>query len=609
VLAAVLLIGLVALLYAPVRTYDFVAFDDPQYVSENPHVGGGLDGADVAWAFTHQHAGYWIPLVWLSYMLDVEIWGGGPGGFHVTNVVLHAANVVLLFALLFRLTGRAGAAFVVAALFAVHPLHVESVAWITERKDVLSTLFLLLTLWLYVGYVRSRTPIRYAAMTASFALGLLAKPMLVTVPFVMLLLDFWPLRRAPTSAERPTRAAGAPMPWRALVDEKLPLFALALAAAVIAFVTQRAGGAVGGLETYPAGYRVSNAIVSYAAYLWKMIWPTRLSVYYSRPAPIPVAHVVSASAVLLALTALALVTVRKRPYVAVGWFWYLITLIPVIGIVQVGLQSMADRFTYVPLIGIYTAIVWAVDDLLSARAPRPVRVALAVTVIAAAATTARRQLPIWKDSVALWTRATETVLGMDSYRAHMSLGEVLARQGRTAEARGHYTEAARLQPDSFDAHHKLGLLLADAGDYERAAREFRESVRVQPADATARSNLGLALWRAGQLGAASQELLEAVRLAPDLPEAHNNLGALLAEQGKDAEAIPHLAEAARLKPDFELAHVNLAVSLARTGRIEEAEREFRRTLEINPNNEIARRAVAELERGRKEGAPRPRTTD
>jgi len=383
--------------------------------------------------------------------------------------------------------------------------------------------------------------------------------------------------------------------------EKLPFVALGVAAMALTVAAQRDIGAITTMTALAWPHRIANALVSYVTYLWKTLWPTDLAVFYPYPATIQASAVMLAVAVLVALSVIAWRMRRTRPYITFGWCWYVGTLVPMIGLVQVGSHARADRFTYVPLIGIYVAIVWTAGDLLSARADRAVPAALATAAIAAAAIAARQQLPVWKDSVAMWTRATETVLGMDSYRAHMALGDVLARQGRTDEAHGHYTEAARLQPDSFDAHHNLGLLLATIGDYEGAEREFRESVRVKPADATGHTNLGLALWRAGQLDGALQELREAVRLEPDLPEAHNNLGALLAELGKDAEAIPHLADAARLRPDFELAHVNLAVSLARTGRMEEAEREFHRTLEINPNNEIAKHAVDELGRRRKGG--------
>ncbi len=567
------LIAITLAVYAPVRHYDFVQIDDPVQVSENPQVAAGLTWSGVAWAFTSARAGYWMPLVWLSHMLDVRLYGMQPGPHHVTNLALHVACTLLLFGLLLSLTRATFRSAFVAALFAVHPLHVESVAWITERKDVLSTLFWMLTLLAYVSWARRGGWTRYMLVVALFALGLMAKPMLVTLPLVMLLLDVWPLGRVRLGAafsETGAKAGraggaggGAGGTWRALLWEKLPLFALAGAGAIVAFVTQQQSGAVSNLQVYPLGLRVENALVSYVAYIGKMLWPARLAVLYPHPASIPAAPVVGAVVVLAGISLIVMRLARRRPYLAVGWLWYLVTLLPVIGLVQVGVQAMADRFTYVPLIGLFIMAAWAVPDLLSrssfARRAVPVVAAL---VVVACAWSASAQVRYWQDSVTLWTRTTELTLNMDAYHAHMSLGTVLLDKSRLDEAAGHFSEAVRLNPGSAESQNGLATVLQRQGRIDQAIVHYREALRLQPAVA----------------------------------EVHNNLGAMLAQQGRFDEAIVHLSEAARLKPDFELAHLNLALAFTRTGRMQEAQREFNEVLRINPANELARRAVGELRR-------------
>lgn len=559
----VALIALNLAVFAPVRHFDFVQIDDPVQVSENAQVAGGLTWAGAAWAFTTAHAGYWMPLVWLSHMADVQLYGMNAGPHHVTNLLLHIASTLLLFGLLWRITGAVGRSAFVAALFAVHPLHVESVAWITERKDVLSTLFWMLTMWAYVAYVRRPGRARYLLAAVSFALGLMAKPMLVTLPFVLLLLDVWPLGRVMIRAggAGKTGRAGA---WRALVWEKLPLLALAAAAGVVAFLTQQQAGAVSNLQVYSPGLRVGNAFVSYVAYIGKMFWPARLTVFYPFPDSIPAASVAGAIALLAVVSFVVMRLGARRPYLAVGWLWYLVTLLPVIGVVQVGVQAMADRFTYVPLVGLFIVIAWSVPDALAARsvARRVAVPVVAVLVVLACAWTARAQVAYWKDSVTLWTRTIELTLNMDAYHAHMSLGAVLRDQGRFDEAAGHFSEAVRLNPGSAESHNDLATVLQRQGKVDRAIVHYREALRLQPA----------------------------------LAEVHNNLGAVLAGQGRFDEAVVHFSEAARLKPDLEIAHVNLALAFARTGRAQDALREFNEVLRINPANELARRAVGELRR-------------
>lgn len=597
---SIALVAVTLAVFAPVRNYGFIALDDPLYVSENPHVSGGLTWEGVTSAFTSTRGGFRIPLVWLSYMAEVECFGPGAGPHHVTNVILHIANCLLLFGLLRRMTGATGRSAVVAALFAVHPLHVESVAWVTERKDVLSTLFLMLAIRAYVEYVRRPGRVRYLVVSGAFALGLMAKPMIVTLPFLLLLLDVWPLGRLSPGAEAGRKdAVKSGANWPRLILEKLPLLAMAAVTGAITVLAQRATGAMSGLEAIPVGLRVENALVSYVAYIGQMVWPAGLSGFYALPAAVSAWKAAAAALALALVTAAAVRAAPRRPYLFVGWFWYLIALSPVIGILQAGLQARADRFTYVPLVGLFIMVAWGVPDMvsrLSVRrgANRVVLPAAAAMAILACAVSARAQVRYWSDSVAFWTRALEVTLSVDSYRAHMALGAILQQQDRLDEAIGHFSEAARLRPDSAEAQHGLGLSLGRQGKVPEAVAALMEAVRLKPGSAEAQRDLGFGLSRQGRTADAVAHYEEAIRLKPGLPDVHNNLGVLLGEQGRMAEALPHFAEAARLKPDFEQARLNLAIALAQTGRPGEALAEFREVLRINPDNAMARRAVMAL---------------
>jgi hypothetical protein len=548
ILVVLVLAALTVAVYAPVGRFDFVQLDDPAYVTENPHVLGGLTLDGLAWAFTTGHAANWHPVTWLSHMLDVQLFGVDAGAHHLTSLALHAANTLLLFGLLALLTGALWRSALVAALFAVHPLHVESVAWVAERKDVLSAFFLLLTLWAYAGFVRSVGPaataagetagrsrrVYYALMLVAFALGLMAKPMLVTLPFVLLLLDVWPLERlnAAWRGERRLEAnAGSPRrpatgsskaggttrrskdrPAEAgtlgsvallktawpLVREKLPLFVMAAASSIVTLVVQQRGGAVTPFEVYPFSLRLQNAVVSIAAYLRDAVWPVGLTVLYPFPAAVPADQVAISLAVLAVISLVAYRLARREPYLIVGWLWYLGTLVPVAGLVQVGVQARADRYTYVPLIGIFIMVAWGLGAIVG-RHPRLRMVvsAAAIGAIVGCAVTARAQASYWTDSVALWTRATMVTLHVDEFEAHMSLGTTLGNQGRVDEAREHFAEAARLRPESDAAHCSLGIALARSGRLRDAARELNEALRLHPGNQAARRALD-GLSRRGQ---------------------------------------------------------------------------------------------------------------
>jgi Tfp pilus assembly protein PilF len=551
------LIALIAFIYAPVRLFDFVPLDDPAYVSQNPHVLGGLTWQSVSWAFTSRRASYWIPLTWLSYMLEVQVFGVQAGVQHVTNVLLHTINALLLFTWLRRTTGALGRSAFVAALFAVHPLHVESVAWITERKDVLSTCFLLLALLAYTAYARRPSRARYLTVCLLFLAGLLSKPMLVTLPFVLLLCDVWPLARLPLDAH--TRDARARR-W-AVVWEKWPLVAIAAGASVVAYRMQDLGGATITNDIFPPALRAANAVVSYVLYLGQTIWPARLYVLYPYPLSIPAWQTAGAIAVLAMVTIMALRRAASRPYLAMGWLWYVGTLVPVIGLVQAGLQPRADRFTYIPLIGLFIALAWGVTALAARwRTPRLVLVASGVLATLACTAMARHQVEFWKDGVALWTHAVELTPPADAAQAQLELGTALMGQGRHREAITHYTEAIRAKPDFSGAHAMLGIVLVQEGRKAEAQAEYEETLRLDPS----------------------------------IPEIHNNLGALLASDGKFAEALPHFQDAVRLRPNFEFAVANLGVALARLGRRDEAIEALRAALRLNPSNAQAQYVLEQL---------------
>jgi protein O-mannosyl-transferase len=581
---AVSIVGPVAILiianlvvFAPVRHFEFVSFDDPSYVSENPRVAEGLTWRGVGWAFNGEHAGYWIPLTWLSYMSDVEAMGVGPGGHHVTNVLLHVLNALLLFGLLRHVTGASGRSLFVATLFAIHPLHVESVAWITERKDVLSTLFLMTALWAYVAYVRRPSAVRYAAVAASFACGLLAKPMLVTLPFLLVLLDIWPLGRlvlGPRDA-RLARSGASRVTWARALGEKLPLAAMSVAASLVTIAAQQRAGAVAELEIVGPGVRAATALTASASYMWKTIWPAGLAAFYPYDAAVRPWDVGLA---VLALAGLSVLAARlfRHPYVLVGWLWYLVSLVPVIGLVQVGNQSMADRFTYVPLIGLFIAVSWGVPALFPRR--NRVIAAMAVAVVAAFAVVAGAQVQTWKNDETLWTHALDVI--PDNYFAHNSLGRLLYEQGQTTAAAQHFSEAVRLAPRFYDGRNNLGLVLLAQGRLDDAIAQFREAIRLSPT-AEALNGLSAALAKRGDLEEAERWGLEAVRLKPGLAEAHFNLGLTTARQGRLDDALGHYLQARRLQPALVPVHQAIGETLTRLGRLDEAAAAFRDALRLD----------------------------
>lgn len=585
------LVVLTIAVFDRVRDHDFVTWDDGPYVTENTIVQGGLTAKGLVWAWTAPTAPYWHPLTWMSHMLDVELFGLDAGGHHLTSLAIHVINSLLLCLLLVHLTGSAGRSAFVAALFAIHPLHVESVAWIAERKDVLSTLFLLLTIGAYGWYARRPGWGRYAAVFLVFALGLAAKPMLVTMPLLLLLLDIWPLGRGSSS-------------WPHLLLEKLPLVVVAVAVGVATYFIQQRIGAMAGFERLPLEHRLANAAMSYVKYILLMFWPTGLAAFYPYPRALPSMWLLATALIaLVAGSVAAVLSFRRRPYVFVGWFWYVIALLPVIGIVQVGEQAMADRFTYVPLIGLFVILAWLLPEplgrLFRHRAAAPV---LGLTLIVAGAAAARAQVEHWRNGRTLWERALTVT--RDNYYAHSALGALLADEGLVTEAVAHQVEALRIRPSDPDAHNELGKVLAEQGNLPDAIAHFRAAVRSNDACARAHHNLGMALLNHGEYEEAVPHFTAALALEPDLAKTHDGLGRALARGGKLGTAIPEFREALRIAPAFVEARYNLAVALAEQGETDQAVAEYRTVVQAAPELVQARNnlALALEKQGRTEDA-------
>jgi hypothetical protein len=491
--------------YAPVRNFGFVSLDDPQYVSANPIVSQGLTWDGFRWAFAGSHGFYWHPLTWLSHQLDVQLFGMDAGSHHVMSLLFHVMNSVLLYLAFVRMTGAIGRSAFVAAMFALHPLHVESVAWIAERKDVLSTFFALLAILAYIGYVRHRRANRLILVMGCFACALMAKPMVVTLPFVLLLLDFSPLRR--DELRSGARA------WWLLVREKIPLFGLALAAGLMTIIAQRRAGAVVPLAGLSLVGRLENASVSYVAYARDMLWPAHLAAFYPLQPPGALAALV-ALVLLVSFTIVAWRLKHRASYFLVGILWYFGTLAPVIGLVQAGGQGRADRFTYVPIIGLFVIVAWGLYDLARGlRLPKhALALAAAVSVVFCVAAT-RKQVSYWESNLSLWERAVSVTSG--NYRAEDRLGVALADAGRLDRAIAHYTAALAIWPDFAEAHNNLGTARVDQGRTADAIQEFGEAVRINPNEPMFHYNLAVVLNEAGRTSDAIREVKAAVRLRPN----------------------------------------------------------------------------------------------
>lgn len=611
---AALLAAATLAVYAQATQFGFMTVDDASYVTDNRAVLQGLTLNGVLWSFTNVHDANWIPFTWLSLMLDTSIYGVRPGGYHLTNVLLHTANGVLLFAALAAATQDFLRSAFVAALFALHPLHVESVAWIAERKDVLSTFFGLLSLLLYIRYARGAT---YWSLTGSFFFliaSLLAKQTLVTLPCVFLLLDFWPLGRLQLSTV--FRRTSAPLPSEvdaessasdaqdlsparrhrslgSLFVEKIPFFAAAALFSAIASLAQSRGGAVRTFQVLPLYVREMNAVSVYVAYLWKALYPHNLAVYYPYPGAELTAAAVGLSAVLLvAITAAAIAGLRRRPYLAVGWFWYLGTLLPMIGLVQIGSQRMADRYTYFPLVGIFLAVVWLVPELV----PRGIFRTWVLPIAALAgvgqlAVTTSHQVGLWRDNVTLLRHSKDST--PDHLLAHQFLGRALLAEGRVSESVAELKRAVEMGPSSATAHYGLALALEKSGRFDEAARQYAAALAIDDELPEAHNNLGLLLLKRRRYEEARRQYRRALELDETLVDAHVNLAFLCLTLRDYPEAIAEAKRALELKPESPTAcQVCIALALRGEGRLDQAISLLQQVVKSAPGDQVARQELA-----------------
>jgi tetratricopeptide (TPR) repeat protein len=611
-LAIFLLITSLVLVYAPVRDYPFINYDDNLYVTEASQVQQGLGWDSVVWAMTTMEAAFWHPLTSLSHILDYQLFGLNPTGHHLTNLLLHLVNVVLLFWVLHRMTGALWPSALVAALFSLHPLNVESVAWVAERKNVLSTLFWLLTLLAYVGYVKKPDWKRYLGMMGIFVLGLMAKPMLVTLPCVLLLLDYWPLGRLGNDSKTFWKR----LPKLAL--EKLPLFAPVAVASILAIEAQSQAGALSSWEGLPLGTRVGNAVLAYGLYLKKMVWPTDLAVFYPHPGSSLEAWPVALAALLLVGLSLGVWWQgRRSPYLVVGWLWYLGTLFPVSGVIQVGEHAMADRYAYVPLMGLFIILVWGTAELSQTlRFPKTWLLASGLCLLVTLALLTRVQLGYWQSTRALFEHAltvtsnnhvahnavgielmeekqlgkavdhlTQALAINPTYAdAHNNLGLAFSRQGRSEEGIRHYQQALQIRPDSYAAHNNLGLVILGSGQVDEAMEHFSQALLLNPSYVEAYNNLGTAMLKKGDRAKAMELFRKALELRPGFAEAHYNLGTELLKAAEFSDAKVHFLAAVQANPAYSDAYVNLGVLLKREGRVNEAIDSYLKALQLNPNH-------------------------
>ena len=617
-LVMLFLVLLTSVVYFQVKDHDFINLDDADYVTGNPHVKAGLTLESVKWAFTSYYDYNWHPLTWLSHMLDVQLFKLNPGWHHLTNLFFHIANTLLLFLVLHRMTKAIWQCAFVAAVFALHPLHVESVAWVAERKDVLSTFFWLLTMGAYVFYVEKPEMKRYLLALLFFALGLMAKPMLVTLPFVLLLLDYWPLDRYQKRTIAQTAGVAAPKAmspvkvkqrrksktwhhgaeekkpaeksidflnlWtliRPMVWEKVPFFCLTTASSIVTYVAQQS--AMSSFQALPLISRIANAFVSYFMYIAKMIWPNTLAVFYPHPGIWSYWQVFGAAAMLTAITFAVIWNAKRFPYLIVGWLWYAGTLVPVIGIIQVGIQAMADRYTYVPLIGLLLMIAWAVPDILKEWRYSNLFLAIAAGVILSALMILTWiQVNYWRNPIILFEH-TLRVTGNNNIMAHNGLGGALLSQKRIEEAIAHYRESLRINPRDGKVHNLLGAALREQGKLEEAVAHYREALRINPRNGEAHSNLAIALQDQGLIEEAVEHYRTAISLGYDPRDVYFNLGCLLASQGRFDEAASNFKEGLRIDPGDAEAYFKLADVLASQNKYQEAMDNYSRALRINPD--------------------------
>ncbi len=595
-LVCLVLVLVTLAIYGRVAGHDFVDYDDNLYVYANRVIANGLTWSGIQWAFTQVHGEgtYWHPVTWLSHMLDVEIFGMNPAGHHLVNVLLHLGNSLLLFLGLRGMTGATLRSAAVAAVFAWHPFQVDTVAWIAERKNLLSTGFGLLTLGAYVRYAARPGAARYALVAAIFAVGLMTKPVLVTLPCALWLLDFWPLRRLQRGAGKagsPSAPDPAPrfptVTFGRLVVEKLPLLALSAASSAMTVLGHSKMDALLTGDVLPLSVRLQTALVSYATYLRKIVWPADFAVIYPHPGVWPVATVAVSALVVAVVSAVVIARARRAPWGVVGWCWFLGMLVPTIGVVQAGIQAMADRFVYFPLAGVALALVWLGAELAAWRASwlKPLRAGGALALTACVAVAALN-VSHWDNSLALFAHATRVT--KDNHIAHINLGSALMRENRVDDAIANYQEAIRIRPTYYDGWNSLGNAYARQGRFAEALKSFSESLRFNPGFADAYNGAGYALASLNRPAEAAEQYAAALRLKQDFPEAHFNFASLLETQGKLAEAEQHYGDAIRHKPELAEARTALGLLWARQGKSAEAAAQFNEVVRLRPDDPDAR---------------------
>ena len=601
VLICLLLTLAIFIVYWQVIGFDFINYDDPDYIINNHSIGHGINLESIKWAFSSiGYAANWHPITWISHMLDIQLFGMNPGMHHLVNVTFHILNTILLFIILNKMTGAMWRSAFVSALFALHPMHVESVVWISERKDVLSTFFWMLTMLAYHWYVMNKTISRYLLVALLFGLGLMAKPMLVTLPFVLLLLDFWPLRRNELSFRLiATDSKHEQHIWSTinlhgallLILEKTPLIVMAIIAGSETFYAQWVVGAVNSLGQVPLGMRVQNAITSYVAYLWKMIWPMHLSVFYPYPWHFNIAVVASCLIFLTVVTFTVLIIGKRMPYLATGWLWYLGTLVPVIGIIKVGAQSMADRYTYIPYIGIFIILAWGIPDLISRMSQKkfilPGSIIIVLTVLSLRTWF---QIAYWKDSVSLFSHCVE--VKSDNYVALVHLAMAFADQGKSEKAIYYFQKDLRIHPDNPGALDGLGRLYNKLGQYDKSIQFYTEEIRYYPKDVNPNFDLGTIYAAKGDLEKAIKQFSYVLKLDPKYALAYYNLGAISLQKREINKAIEYCTSALKLNYNDKDSHCLLGVALMRQERIDDAISHFSEALRIDPHFKEARDNLA-----------------
>jgi len=579
-LVSLFLVIITTAVYWPVGRYGFFKYDDAAYVSKNSNVETGLTLKGAAWAFSSFHAANWHPLTWLSHMMDVELYGLNPGAHHLTNLILHILNTLLLFHLFRRMTETLWQSAFVAVVFALHPLHVESVAWIAERKDVLSTFFGFLTVMSYIRYLKRRGAMQYLMVVLFFALGLMAKPMLMTLPIILLLLDYWPLGRFEFDGSPSIRNAMCRHANSRLVFEKIPLLILSAASSIVTIFAQKQADAIKSLYSFSIHERIANCLLSYIRYIAKTLWPSNLAFQYPYSHDIPMWQALGA---LLLLGSISMWVVKysgKYPYLFSGWAWYLVTLIPVIGLVQVGVQAMADRYTYIPMIGLSVVIAWGVPELLRRRHQRILLTTGIVLVTIFLSAMAIKQVRYWENSITLFNHSLRVT--QNNYQAHLDVADAFAEENRIENAIDHYKIALQIMPDFAEAHNKLGVALARKGEIDQAISHYREAIRLSTNYPKAQNNLGTALIYKGRLDEAIAHYTQSVLMDPACAATHNNLGLALLRQGRIDRAVRHFQQAVQNEPGNRSAKENLRRAQSLLRAIDEALNNLEEALIADP---------------------------